>query len=141
MAEKSDPAYRQSKLWNTGEWRRLLREGVEQAFSTQVPTIHHMNNLSLAVENQVDCSAKIAFDLYEAKGSFDRHSLNSDNNVILLAFGPEGGWSRGERQMLRSQGFKLLSVGARVMRVETAVIAATALASAHLGKMGKPLAP
>ena len=138
-AEKSEPAYRQSRLWSTGEWRKLLREGAELAFSTHIPTIQHADNLSQAVENLEACQIRIAFDLYETEGPFDRHSLNSDDNAILLAFGPEGGWTPRERQVLRGQDFRLLSLGARVMRVETAVIAATALASAHLGKIGKPL--
>jgi RsmE family RNA methyltransferase len=51
---------------------------------------------------------------------------------LALAFGPERGWSAGERQLLRAQGFELAHLGTRVLRTETAVVAALALAKAAL---------
>jgi 16S rRNA (uracil1498-N3)-methyltransferase len=42
-------------------------------------------------------------------------------NEALLAIGPEPGWSEFEIQRLHAVGFKSISLGARILRVETAV--------------------
>ncbi|HNC22732.1 MAG TPA: 16S rRNA (uracil(1498)-N(3))-methyltransferase [Opitutaceae bacterium] len=43
------------------------------------------------------------------------------------------GWSGVERDLLRSRGFGLAHLGARVLRSETAVIAAVAVVRSRLG--------
>ena len=60
---------------------------------------------------------------------------------MTLAFGPEGGWTETEREILREESFKLCTLGPRVMRIETAVIAATSLAASYLERLDKPLVP
>lgn len=49
---------------------------------------------------------------------------------LLLAIGPEGGWSDTERAVLAASGFRTVGLGARVLRVETAAVAALSLALA-----------
>ena len=39
----------------------------------------------------------------------------------LLAIGPEGGWVDFERDVLRKNGFRPFTLGARILRVETAI--------------------
>lgn len=46
---------------------------------------------------------------------------------VALLVGPEGGWTGGERDVLLGHGCRPLSLGTRVLRVETAALAATAL--------------
>lgn len=53
----------------------------------------------------------------------------------MLAFGPERGWSAADRAVLRGSGFALVHLGPRVLRTETAVVAAVALVKAKLGLM------
>jgi RsmE family RNA methyltransferase len=43
---------------------------------------------------------------------------------MWLAVGAERGWSGDEREQLRANGFTLKHLGQRVLRVETAVVAA-----------------
>lgn len=45
---------------------------------------------------------------------------------LVLAIGPEGGWSEGEVSRLVSTGFQPVSLGSRVLRAETAAMAALA---------------
>jgi 16S rRNA (uracil1498-N3)-methyltransferase len=49
---------------------------------------------------------------------------------LLLAIGPEGGWSDAERAALAAAGLRAVGLGARVLRVETAAVAALSLALA-----------
>ena len=49
---------------------------------------------------------------------------------ILLAVGPEGGWVDYEVEMFLKQGFSCCSIGERILKVDTAVIALHARISA-----------
>lgn len=55
---------------------------------------------------------------------------------IVLAIGPEGGLSAAERAQLRSAGFLGLRLGPRVLRTETAGLAALAVLQARYGDLG-----
>ena len=46
---RSDRSYAKSRLWTTGEWKRHLKEGAEQAFHTQIPEIDWKESLSGAI--------------------------------------------------------------------------------------------
>ncbi|MER3414904.1 MAG: hypothetical protein C4297_01650 [Gemmataceae bacterium] len=54
--------------------------------------------------------------------------------AILIAAGPEGGWTREEIQMARARGFFIVSLGQRILRIETAALAACAWVMVQLGK-------
>jgi RsmE family RNA methyltransferase len=53
----------------------------------------------------------------------------------MIAIGPERGWSAGERDFLRSLSFEMRHLGSRVLRTETACVAAVAIVKAGLGLM------
>ncbi len=46
---------------------------------------------------------------------------------VLLAVGPEGGWSSGDRRSLQAAGFRPWSLGSRILRAETAALAGAAI--------------
>jgi len=127
--EKGDPGYARSNLWRTGEWRRHLIAGAEQAFKTRLPAVTWDQSLAAAVEAQAG-GCRLALDNYESGVSLAEASLAAP---VVLAVGPERGWSAGERQLLRAGGFELVHLGQRVLRVETACVAAIAVVKARLG--------
>jgi RsmE family RNA methyltransferase len=128
-SEKGEPGYAASTLWTRGEWRRHLRDGAAQAFDTRVPEVTHDGSLVEVIGRLGSGTGRIALDNYEASRRMAPSGLRFP---IALAFGPERGWSAGERQILRAQGFELAHLGTRVLRTETAVVAALALAKAAL---------
>jgi 16S rRNA (uracil1498-N3)-methyltransferase len=126
-SEKGEPGYAQSALWRGLEWRRHLVDGAAQAFDTRLPDVCHDASLADAVRALPTGCSRIALDNYEAPrrlGSFQAA------RPLALAFGPERGWSAAERTLLRADGFELAHLGARVLRTETAVVAAIAIAKA-----------
>jgi 16S rRNA (uracil1498-N3)-methyltransferase len=50
-------------------------------------------------------------------------------STVLLAIGPEGGWTREEEAESLARGFEAVSLGKRPLRSETAALATLALVS------------
>jgi 16S rRNA (uracil1498-N3)-methyltransferase len=126
QSEKGEPGYASSTLWKSGEWRRHLRDGAAQAFDTRLPEIFHDACLAESVASLPAGCPGIALDNYEAT----RRLLADAGRPLALAFGPERGWSAPERDLLRERGFALAHLGHRVLRTETAVVAALAVVKA-----------
>jgi RsmE family RNA methyltransferase len=121
-AEKSESSYRKSRLWQTREWQDKIKKGAEQSFSTHIPSCKVWEELSACLTGQPEQSCRIAMDNYESKKNICSMIWNKFDH-FTLAIGPERGWSKAERDQLRNQGFTLLSMGSRVLRQETAVVA------------------
>jgi 16S rRNA (uracil1498-N3)-methyltransferase len=126
-SEKGEPSYGASTLWKGPEWRRHLVDGASQAFDTILPEVLHFPDLGSAVKALPAGCARMALDNYEAPR---RMAASLAAMPLALAFGPERGWSQAERSLLRSAGFELAHLGARVLRTETAVVAAISIAKA-----------
>jgi 16S rRNA (uracil1498-N3)-methyltransferase len=127
QSEKGEPGYASSRLWNTPEWRRHLVDGAAQAFDTRIPEVLHARTLAEAVAALPRGFKGIALDNYEATRRLTAAPLSAP---LALAFGPERGWSAAERDLLRGGGFELAHLGTRVLRTETAVVAALAIVKA-----------
>ena len=122
-ADKGEPSYAQSSLWER-EWKDLLVKGAEQAFSCHLPNCQKITGIEKSNEfSKLSCKVKIALDIYEAENCLSSVSLEK-NASVQLAIGPERGWSAKERDWLRQQGFILCHMGQRVLRQETAFVAA-----------------
>jgi 16S rRNA (uracil1498-N3)-methyltransferase len=126
-AEKGEPSYAASSLWKTPEWRRHLVDGAAQAFDTRLPDVAHFPGLAEAIGSLPAGCLRIALDNYEATR---RMVPVAAPTPVALAFGPERGWSASERSLLRSRGFEIADLGGRVLRTETAVVAAISIAKA-----------
>ena len=55
---------------------------------------------------------------------------------IRIAVGPEGGWTQEELELAINGGFAPVSMGARILRAETAAIAALSILQSRLGELG-----
>jgi RsmE family RNA methyltransferase len=137
--EKSEPSYAHSTLWSSGEWRRHLLAGAEQAFDTRLPQITWNRSLAEVVAALPPMATRLALDHYEAATALAQCQLIGDIASpaspvdAVLALGPERGWSAHDRSLLRANGFSLVHLGTRVLRTETAVVAALALVKSRLG--------
>jgi RsmE family RNA methyltransferase len=129
-AEKSEPSYASSTLWSSGESRRLLVAGAEQAFDTRLPDVTHGRKLDDVLAELGSDGTRVALDNYEATRPLAKvHAAAAE--PLVLAVGSERGWSNREREQLRQHGFELARLGTRVLRVETAAIAALAILKAQ----------
>ena len=132
LTDKGEASYAQSSLWSSGEWRSHLIAGAQQAFNTRLPQVSFGKTLADVVATLPREACRLALDNYEAPRRFGEIDVVSPP---VMALGPERGWSAGERQLLREHGFSFVHLGARVLRTETACVAAISLARAKLGLM------
>jgi RsmE family RNA methyltransferase len=130
-AEKSEPSYAQSSLWADGTVRRLLIAGAVQAFCTRLPEVAVLGSLDAALLATASCNSKVALDNYEPTVALSK--IPNPKPPTLVAIGPERGWSSEERGHLQKDGFTFAHLGPRVLRAETAAIAAVALIKDRLG--------
>lgn len=84
---------------------------------------------------QIDEEVLIFFD-EEADSSLREGLSKLDHKRLAYIIGPEGGFSPEERQSLVDKGALRLSLGKRILRTETAAIAAAAIIQYELGDMG-----
>jgi len=127
---RSDPNYASSSLWSSGEWRRHLVIGAEQAFDTRLPEVTWTHSLTESLATLPSRTIRLALDLYEARAPLSRCHLLDDIGAVVVALGPERGWDAADREALRAAGFTLVHLGSRVLRTETAVVAALAVVEA-----------
>lgn len=109
-------------------------EAAEQCGVLRVPDVHEPVKLEAALNSWPEDRALIFAD----EGAGIASPLEALQEVArgpaALLIGPEGGFDDGERQMLRALPFvHAISLGPRVMRADTAAIAALALMNAVLG--------
>ena len=129
---RSDPAYGKASLWTGDEWRSRIREGVEQAFDTYVPPVQLTDTLTEALQVLPQEGRRLMLDVYEGTQALTSIDLDPAKPVCL-AIGPERGWNKNDRNELRENGFELVSLNERVLRVETAVTVGLTLLLARLG--------
>jgi len=102
-------------------WRKIVQNASEQCGRTSVPEIAGIARLDAWVGETK--GLKIFLDPYGQK-TLDQ--LEPPTETITLLSGPEGGFSENERQLAVASGFNPISLGQRILRTETACIAAMA---------------
>ena len=142
--ERGEPGYATSSLWKSDAWKEHVISGAVQAFCTRLPVITHGHSLAEAVaslppvERQGEAgpakNTRIALDIYESPVALSQIDLSGSKSAAL-ALGSERGWSAAERELLLQSGFTLAHLGRRVLRTETACIAAVTLLKAKLGEI------
>jgi RsmE family RNA methyltransferase len=136
LGEKS---YLDSTLIQRGAAEKLLREGASQAKSTHVPSlaVHPRLDAALAFLTPANCLCLAADNIRPVSSLREALATLSPGELrkrgVVCAIGAERGWTDRERHLLEEAGFLRTSLGARVLRTETAAAVAGALI---LGSMG-----
>ncbi len=125
-ANRVEKSFWESGLLENHQYQAYFRQGLEQAIDTRMPHLEMHRRFKPFVEDF----------LPEITGGYQFHLLAHPYNQaslaeiltdgsgrILLAVGPEGGWVDFEVEMFRRQGFSCCSLGERILKVDTAVVA------------------
>ncbi|MDX1640416.1 MAG: RsmE family RNA methyltransferase [Balneolaceae bacterium] len=92
---------------------------MKQSLRFHLPQIIIENSLEESVSNHSDNYHIIVAD--ETKAEFDECTFNRDKNYFLIV-GPEGGFSKSEREFLKSIKAEYYSLGKKRLRTETAAV-------------------
>lgn len=110
-------------------WHGVVRSACEQSGRALIPVIHppvNVNRLALVGQSQ-------GYYLQPGTGQRLADLPLAPALETALAIGPEGGFSERDMQQLQNAGFKGLSLGPRILRTETAGIAAVAALQSRFG--------
>jgi 16S rRNA (uracil1498-N3)-methyltransferase len=109
-------------------------EAAEQCGILRIPQVHEPEKLDRALAGW-DPSRTLVFCDEDAEEKDPLAALAKvSKGPLALLVGPEGGFDEGERELLSSQAFVLrMSLGPRILRADTAAVAALALVNAVLG--------
>ena len=118
-------------------WRRIVIESSQQSRRSDVPMIHEPASLSSRVR-----AASAATRIVLAEQERTTTLCNALNKAVAaagtemptleIAIGPEGGWAPEEEALFDANGWRAASLGPRILRAETATIAALAVAASCL---------
>lgn len=124
-AARVEKSYFTSHRLAPGAVDELLTLGLEQARDTVPPEVLVRERFRPFVEDE--CEALLAgtrLRLLAHPAASEPLPVRDAGERVALAIGPEGGWVPFEVEMLRARGFRPVSLGRRVLRVETAVAVA-----------------
>jgi 16S rRNA (uracil1498-N3)-methyltransferase len=107
-------------------WKRIANQASEQARRTLPPEVADPVKFKDFVAT-VTKGCRVV--LSEVEQEITLRDTVIPGNPLTLSFGPEGGWKEQELAAFASAGWKSASLGSTILRAETAVIAAVAVAA------------
>jgi len=123
-SRRVEKSFFHSPVLESEKIRSLLLEGMEQAMDTWLPdvTIHHQ--FKPFIEDVLPTLAGQGLIAHpDAGGTLGGLPVSGEpGQRLLLAVGPEGGWSDYELQCFMDQGFYGFTMGSRILHVDTAVV-------------------
>lgn len=119
---KLKPSDGQKKLQR---WNRITMEACEQCHRSDLVTVKQP--CTIAQLSDIDAQSRLlAYENADASGEHIVSWVHEHPHVrsLLVAIGPEGGFSTDEVTQFHALGFQNISLGRRILRAETAALAA-----------------
>ncbi|MBC7991498.1 MAG: 16S rRNA (uracil(1498)-N(3))-methyltransferase [Luteimonas sp.] len=114
-------------------WRSVIVSACEQSGRAHVPALSPPATLADAANGVPDDTLRLTLDP-AGERSLATMAVPA-TATIAIAIGPEGGWSPRDRETLRVAGFEGLRLGPRILRTETAGLAAIAALQSRFGDL------
>ena len=132
----SRPTSTQQAEHQQARWQRIALEASQQAERWDVPPISEA--LTFTSLTSAPSSAELRFLLTERDHgtplSTVEFPLHWEHSLTLIV-GPEGGWTQSELLEAKRAGVQNITLGKRILRSETAAMAALSIVQARLGHM------
>ena len=149
LARRTEKHLAQAAIKRVDRWRRIAHEASQQSRRTTVPELHDPATLkaSLAADHSrtrillseteqsltlSEALTRVAHPLSASSTKGGVPSSESPPSSHALAIGPEGGWTAEEMQLFTDHQWTHVTLGPRILRAETAAIAAIAIAGSIL---------
>ncbi|MGD8238768.1 MAG: RsmE family RNA methyltransferase [Armatimonadota bacterium] len=121
-----------------GRWQRIAAEASKQSHRTVIPEVRPIAPFDEALPELAAMDLCLLFSELEERRPL-REVLGSGIQVssLGLLIGPEGGFSVAELEAATGAGAVPVTLGPRILRTETAALAALSIALYELGEMGE----
>jgi len=131
IARRTDSHLAAASAKRAERWQRIARQAAEQSRRDAPPEIA----APVKVAEVLNFPAALRIVLAESEEQTLLRDILTQKNAedgIVMAVGPEGGWTESELQSFQKSGWISASLGNTILRAETAAIAATALVASAL---------
>lgn len=118
------------------KWQKIANEAAKQCGRTILPTVEPIvsfKNLFLELDSNIEILM-----CYEGQADCSLKTLLTTTmaSKFLIIIGPEGGFSPAEVQLCKEKDVKVVTMGPRILRTETASLAAVSLVMYQNGDLG-----
>jgi 16S rRNA (uracil1498-N3)-methyltransferase len=131
LARRTEKHLAQSAAKRVERWRRIAHEASQQSRRTTIPTIADPIALQPALASTPH-PTRILLSETEQLTTLTHALQSHPATETALAIGPEGGWTPEEMTLFTQHQWQPVTLGPRILRAETAAIAAIAIASTYL---------
>ena len=114
-------------------WEAIAVAACEQCGRNRVPQVHPVLSLSKWLEQESSGALRLVLSLADETRGLAQVAASPANGTFVVLSGPEGGLSRDEDMQARAAGFAPVTLGGRVLRAETAALAALVLLAGQDG--------
>jgi RNA methyltransferase, rsmE family len=104
-------------------WQEIVVSACEQSGRNIVPKVLPLTTYAQALQQLPQETSKLLMSLNRAQKLSD---VQPQSSKVVFMVGPEGGWTEKEEQQAFDAGFQSVTLGKRVLRTETASLAAIA---------------
>ena len=137
IARRTEKHLAQAAEKRAERWRRIVHEAAQQSRRSDVPRVHDPVALPQRVRSVAD-GTRIVLAEQERTTTLRATieevvaAAESEMPALEIAIGPEGGWAPDEEALFDANGWRAVSLGPRILRAETAAIAALAVMASFL---------
>jgi 16S rRNA (uracil1498-N3)-methyltransferase len=125
-AKRVEKSFWGASILEPEEYRTHLLQGLEQAVDSRVPKVEIHDKFKPFVEDYLPTIISEYDNAICAHPTGDMkltEAITGGNGRVVLAIGPEGGWVDYEVEKFQEQQFSCCTIGDRILKVDTAVIA------------------
>jgi 16S rRNA (uracil1498-N3)-methyltransferase len=137
IAQRTEKHLAQAAEKRAERWRRIAHEAAQQSRRSDVPVIHNPTPLATRVRAAAE-TTRIVLAEQERTTTLRRlieeavEAAGEEMPALEIAIGPEGGWAPAEEALFDANGWRAATLGPRILRAETAAIAALAVVASLL---------
>lgn len=120
-------------------WERIVESSCKQCGRNRLMAVNPVTDLNSLLAQSCDDTIqelKLVFWEEEQSSLFRDLTLPTKVDRVTILLGPEGGLSHSEIKAAEANGFRILSLGKRILRAETATISTVAVLQYLLGNLG-----
>jgi 16S rRNA (uracil1498-N3)-methyltransferase len=129
IARRTETHLAQAAVKRMERWRRIVHEASQQSRRSDVPLLHDLAPLATRVRAASTASRLVLAEQERTttlRAAIDEamNAAGAETPSLEIAIGPEGGWAPEEEALFDANGWRAVSLGPRILRAETAAIAA-----------------